>query len=195
MHAPVARSVEQRQRVELAQAHVLGQLVLAPVELLVGQLHALEVEVQPLAGEQPLPAGEVAVAQERAARVAQLVLQRALGLAGDVEGELEALRVQAAHLPAQPACRTPRWLVLPVFARRSGTARSRGVRICCWWLCHSRSAIASRIWAARSCLKVCGDLAGGGVALERPVLLAAGVAGDPRRCCRPRRSAAPASPR
>ena len=83
--------LQQRQRIHLQQADVLGQLVLALVEVVVGHLHALDVQVELLAGQQALLAGQVAELEIAQFRVAQLVLQGALGLLGDVEGELEAL--------------------------------------------------------------------------------------------------------
>jgi hypothetical protein len=95
--------LDERTGIELTQAHMLGQLVLALVELVIGQLHALDVERQPLPGEQLLAAGQVVVLQERAPGIPQLVLQCPFGLARGVERKLKAARVQAARLPAQPS--------------------------------------------------------------------------------------------
>ena len=167
--------LQQRQRVDLEQADVLGQLVLALVQLVVGQLHALDVEVELLAGEQALLAGEVAELEEGQVRVAQLVLQRALGLPGDVEGELEALAVERPHLALHPGVERlvgrlagllvveevldllgvlDLLLVVLQLPLGDGLADLRGAQL----------------------LEDLGDLAGGEVALECPVLLAAGVA-------------------
>ena len=57
---PVAAQLDQRQRVHLEQADVLGQLVLALVQVVVGHLHALDVQVELLAGQQAFLAGQVA---------------------------------------------------------------------------------------------------------------------------------------
>ena len=175
--------LDQRPGVDLAQAHVLRQLVLAPVELVVRQLHAFDVEGQPFPGEQLFATGQVVVLQEGAVRVAQLVLQRAFGFARGVEGELETARVEAARLAAQPSverlvgdlagplvgeealdllCVADLLLVVVPLALRHRLAQLRGPQL----------------------LERHGDLAGGGVALQRPVLLPAGVAGDPRRLAR-----------
>ncbi len=81
---------------------MLGQFVLAPVQLQVGHLHALHVQVELLPGQQSFLAGQVAELEVAQRRVAQLVLQGALGLLGDVEGELEHLPIQPAHLPLHP---------------------------------------------------------------------------------------------
>ncbi len=81
---------------------MLGQLVLTLVELGIGHLHALDVQEEFLAREQAFLARQVAELQVAQLGLAQFVLQGALGLAGDVERELEALRVQATHFAFHP---------------------------------------------------------------------------------------------
>ena len=177
---PVVRSCMQRQRIDLQQADVLGQLVLALVQFVVGHLHALDVQVELLAGQQAFLAGQVAELEIAQLRVAQFVLQRALGLLGDVEGELEALGVEPLHLALHPGVERLVGLLarllgaffvqealdllgvlhlLPVvlqFLLGDGLADLRGAQL----------------------LEDLGDLAGGEVALEGPVLFAAGVGAD-----------------
>lgn len=99
--------LQQRLRRDLAQADVLGQLVLAAVELVVGELHALEVQQQPLTAEKLLAPGLVAELQEGLGGFAQLALQGSLGPLGRVEGHLEALRVQPADLALHPGVQLP----------------------------------------------------------------------------------------
>lgn len=94
--------LDERQRVHLEQADVLGQLVLALVEVVVGHLHALDVHVELLPGQQALLAGQVAELKIAQFRIAQFVLQGAFGLFRNVEGELKALGIQALDLALHP---------------------------------------------------------------------------------------------
>ena len=50
--------MNQRQRIDLKQADVLGEFVLALVEVVVGHLHGLDIEQQLFTGQQPLRAGQ-----------------------------------------------------------------------------------------------------------------------------------------
>ena len=110
---PVIRSVEQRQRVELAQRDVPGQLELALVVVVIGHLHPLEVEMQRLAGEQALVAGVPVVELDELGVVElgahQLLLHRLLGLARGVAGEAVVLVVEAGQLALHPVVEVPRW--------------------------------------------------------------------------------------
>ena len=83
MQVPVARSWIERQRSHLKQADVLGQLVLAHVEVVVGHLHALDVVEHLFAGQQSFHAVEVVGLNVGEAAIAELVLQRLLRLLGD----------------------------------------------------------------------------------------------------------------
>ncbi len=85
---------------------MLGQLVLALVVVVIGHLHALEVEVQRLTGEQALaaaiPVVELDKGQLVQLRPHQLVLHGLLGPAGDVEGELVILVIELGKLALHP---------------------------------------------------------------------------------------------
>ena len=79
------------------------------------ELHFLEMAHQALAGEQPVLAGGVVGRQVAQLRCAELVLQGALRLAGDLQGIREALRVEAAELAQQVGVhRAVRLLAVPL---------------------------------------------------------------------------------
>src|SRR5437762_1751106 len=94
---------DQRQRVELSQAHVLRDLELADVVLVVGQLHPFEVEEQLLAGQEPLVPRKVGAAQEGEVRVADLVLKDPLRLGGNLGGEGEGAPVEGPQVTLEPS--------------------------------------------------------------------------------------------
>ena len=53
----LSAQLQQGYRIDLGEADVFGQLIFAVVEVLVGDLHAFDVEPEFLAGEQSLFAG------------------------------------------------------------------------------------------------------------------------------------------
>ena len=146
----------QCQRVHLEQADVLGQFILTLVEFVVGHLHALDIDVELFSRQQTLLAGQVAKLEKADFRVAQLVLQGALGLFGNVEGELEALRIQPFHFALHPGIERL-FVFFHCLLCASSSFRNCSISsacfICCRWFFNSSSAMASRICAARSCLK------------------------------------------
>src|SRR6266496_817056 len=98
--------LEQGERVETGERHVLGELVLAPVLLEERQLEALQVEAQRLAGEQPsAPAVPIAELDELLVvelGAHDLVLERLLGPPGEIESDLVAVVVELRELPLHP---------------------------------------------------------------------------------------------
>ena len=193
---PVVRSCNQRQRIDLQQADVLGQLVLALVEVVVGHLHALDVQVELLAGQQALLAGQVAELEIAQLRVAQFVLQGALGFLGDVEGELEALRVEPLHLALHPGIERLVGLLaglLGAFLIQEALDLLGVLHLLAVVLQLQLGDGLADLRRAQL-LEDLGDLAGGQVALEGPVLLAAGVGADLCRAAWLRRSSSRRSP-
>jgi hypothetical protein len=185
VHGAAARGaqLDQRQRVHLQETNVFGQLVLAQVVFMIGHLHALEVEVEPLAGQQAFLAREIAELQVGQARIAQLVLQGPLGLLGDVEGELEALGIEPAHLALHPGVKGLVGLLASLFRTVfvEETLDLLGVShllaVALEFLLGDGLADLGRA----DLLEDLVDLAGGQVALEGPFLLAAGIIPDSRR--------------
>ena len=81
-------------RGDLEQADVLGQLVLALVLVEVGDIHALQVVVEVVAGQQPfLQTVPIHDLDEIRVRQSQLEPKRPLRALGHAEGELVALEV------------------------------------------------------------------------------------------------------
>src|SRR5262249_15468520 len=165
--------LEQALRAYLQEAHVLGELVLSPVELDVRHLHALDVLVELLAGEQALLASEVAELDVRETWVAELLLQRALGLARDVERELEGLAIEPLHLALHPR-------VEGLVRHLALEKRLDLLRLLDLHLVVVPLALRHRLAYLRSAqlLVELRELACGDVALELVVSLAIGVAPD-----------------
>ena len=80
---------------------MFGHLVLTLVEIVVGHFHGLDVEQQLFAREQPLIAVQIIELNVGQGGIAQLVLQRALGLFGDLEGQLERLGIERLDVALQ----------------------------------------------------------------------------------------------
>ena len=97
---------EQRERVELAQRDVAGQLQFALVVVVVRHLHPLDVQIERLAGEQALAPAVPVVELHEILGVQfgahQLLLHRPLGLARGVEGEPVVLVVEPRNLALHP---------------------------------------------------------------------------------------------
>src|SRR5690242_9083496 len=79
---------------------MLGEFILALVQVLVRGLHVPEVEGQSLPSQKPLGPVEIVEADVAQRRVAQLVLERAFGFSRLVEGELKGVGMESLQLAA-----------------------------------------------------------------------------------------------
>ena len=151
--------LHQRQRIDLQQADVLGQLVLALVQVVIGHLHGLDVEQQLFAGQQAFVAVQIVELDVGQRGIAQLVLQRALGLLGDLEGKLEGLGIKRFDFALHQGIEADGGLLDLESRRRcrclAGNRRSAGRSPSASdGLSYSFLAMASRICAPRICLKI-----------------------------------------
>ncbi len=93
---------QQRQRIELAQGNVPGQLEFAFVAIVIGHLHPLDVEIERLTAQQPFMTGVPVIELDELGRIEfrphQFPLHRLLCLTGDIEGEAIVLIVEAGDL-------------------------------------------------------------------------------------------------
>lgn len=110
------------------------------------------------------------------------MLQSALGLLGDIEGELEALRVETFYLALHPGVK--RFVgLLSIFLGAffvQETLDFLGVLHLLAVILQLQFCHGFADWRAAQLLEDLGDLADGQVALESPILFALGVAADCR---------------
>src|SRR5262252_60788 len=93
----------QGDRIERKQRYMPGDFIVTLVALEIVRLHALEIELQPLAGQQPL-LQTVPISELNEVRVtdSHFMSIGLFGALGDVVGEPVTLEVQGRDLPSHP---------------------------------------------------------------------------------------------